>query len=376
MSNMTTLTTDHGVNFPPEVELLDKTMNKGSCGVANSVVSKLVKCWRQLNGAECNISFFSNLLSRNISTRDVHSFITKQAGLKKSSKDLDLPLSRKAMRFKLNDACSFASRQRRFLSRLKRELLIAMNNKVYSHRRLIKQIRVKMVAEKKLQEENDMKKFLRYASIQLQLNSDVKNTEFQVSASIAAFSEIKAFNPPKNIPKSSDPPLVYDSSIVLSQDEVNLLSKGPKFAVRQALTAENFRVELEKMVSKQKDNDPLLDETRSTKTGMKSSSFYGPNCFQESFYKSCIVSKDLFPAVSVAHCKSEQQQQQVSSSTNGKRDPEKSSDVAFVSTNGKRKLTVFDDRQDLHTEFEQKRSQLVFDFQNGTLDTSRLRATK
>ena len=158
---MTTLTTDHGEFLSPEVELLDKTTNQGSCGMAKSVVSKLVKCWRQLNSAECNVTFFSNLLNKNISTRDIHSFIMKQAGLRKVSKDLDLPLSRKAMRAKINDACSFASRQKRLLTKLKKDLLQEMHNKVYAHRRLLKRIREKMIAEKRLQVENDLKKVQR-----------------------------------------------------------------------------------------------------------------------------------------------------------------------------------------------------------------------
>ena len=84
-----------------------------------------------------------------------------------------------------------------------------------------------------------------------------------------------------------------DKSIILSQDEVNLLAKGPKFAVRQALTNENFRIELEKMVSKQNYNDPSLDEANSTKTGIRSSSINGPNFVQESVDKSCFNFKDF-----------------------------------------------------------------------------------
>ena len=47
-------------------------------------------------------------------------------------------------------------------------------------------------------------------------------------------------------------PIVYDRNIVLTQDEIALLSKGPKFAVRQKPDEESFKIELEKMVAKHK----------------------------------------------------------------------------------------------------------------------------
>ena len=84
---MLSLTTDLGISFP-EQNLLDKATNKSSCGKANTVVSKLVINWRQLNSAECNVSFFHNLLSKNISTRDIHSFVKKQADLPDDDKNV------------------------------------------------------------------------------------------------------------------------------------------------------------------------------------------------------------------------------------------------------------------------------------------------
>ena len=51
-------------------------------------------------------------------------------------------------------------------------------------------------------------------------------------------------------------PMVYDESIILSEDELSVLSKGPKFSVRQDLNEDDFKLELEKMICKQKFNDP------------------------------------------------------------------------------------------------------------------------
>ena len=159
-------------------------MNTDSCGKAKMVVSKLVKSWRQLNSAECNMTFFSNLLSKNICTRDIHSFILKQAGLRKSIKQLDIPLSKKAMKSKLSDACSFALKQRRMVGNLKRELLQAVGRKRYTHRRIIKQLRDKFSAEKKCQEEKDLEKVQRYLSIQSQMMKQTDENMHSIPASI------------------------------------------------------------------------------------------------------------------------------------------------------------------------------------------------
>ena len=99
---MTTQTTDQGNLSFPHSNVDDNAMMPLSDGKAKTVVSRLVKSWRQLIGAECNMVFFSKLLSKNISTRDIHSFIKTQAKLRKAYKGLDKPLSRHAMRSKLN----------------------------------------------------------------------------------------------------------------------------------------------------------------------------------------------------------------------------------------------------------------------------------
>ena len=251
---MTSLTTDLG-NLFPEENLLDKATNKSSCGKANTVVSKLVINWRQLNSAECNVSFFHNLLSKNISTRDIHSFVKKQAGLKKIHKNLDKPLTRRAMRSKLNDACAFINRQKRIVFNLKKELLTAVGMKRYLHRRMLKQIRTKLSQEKKVQLENDLKKVQRYESLQAQMDREIREQNFMIPASIQQFKEIKAFKTPQEVQNVQEPPVVYDPTIILSKDEENLLSKGPGFSVRQTVSCEDFKVELEKMVCKQKYGD-------------------------------------------------------------------------------------------------------------------------
>ena len=123
-------------------------MNIDSNGEVNLVVSELVKNWRKLISSECNIKFFTSLLNNNISTRDIHSFVQKQAELRKVHKKLDKPMTRCAMRSKLNDACAFSVRQRRLVDKIKKRLLNVIGNKRFKFRRIIKQVRAKLEVEK------------------------------------------------------------------------------------------------------------------------------------------------------------------------------------------------------------------------------------
>ena len=233
--------------------------------------------------AECNVEFFATLLRKNISTRDIHSFLLKQAKLRKVYKGLDKPLSRVATRSKLNDACSFIHRQRRLVNRLKLDVLKATGNRRYKQIKIIGQVKSLIRAEKTTQRENDKVKISRYEELQSEMNLQKSIDEFKIPASIAQFKEIKAFKPPTKPEIVQDLPMVYDNSIQLSEDELKILSKGPKFAVRERLLEENFKLELEKAVCKQKFNDPQVLELSPSLS--KESSFSG----QES-----IVSKEIF----------------------------------------------------------------------------------
>ena len=61
-------------------------------------------------------------------------------------------------------------------------------------------------------------------------------------------------------PEPSIGPFICDESIKLSPDELKILSRGPKFMVREELSSDEFDLEVEKMVAKQKFNDAFKSE--------------------------------------------------------------------------------------------------------------------
>ena len=226
------------------LNLTNLSMNYGSNTMVNTVVSKLVQKWRELTKVECSISLFASLLKKNIATRDIFHFVQKQANLRKAFKNLDVPLTKAAMRCKMNDACSLAHRTKRVVNRLKSDLLQATGNKRYLQRKIVKQVRA-LVTKEKLEQlrKNDIK-VSRYEKIQSKMAAEQSQQEFKIPASIDQYKDLKAFNVEQKLEFSPELPMVYDSSISLSQDELSILSKGPKFAVRQQLMEESFRVEV------------------------------------------------------------------------------------------------------------------------------------
>ena len=163
---MDTPTTDHGTFLDPKQNLSRHAMNYASNGKVNAVVKKLVMNWRSLIGSESNVQLFAKLLKKGISTRDVHSFASKQANLRKVCKDLDKPLTRIAMRSKLNDACAFNARQKRVVNKLKRDLLIATEHRRFKQRRILKQIKTKMNGERAVLKKSVCQKVKRYEELQ------------------------------------------------------------------------------------------------------------------------------------------------------------------------------------------------------------------
>ena len=316
-------------------------MNSDSDGKVKPVVSELVINWRKLNSTECNIKLFTSLLNKNISTRDIHFFVQKQADLRKVHKGLDKPMTRAAMRAKLNDACAFSVRQRRVVEKLKKKLFAATGNKRFKQRKIIKQVRLMLEKEKKTHLSRDEEKVKRYTLIQSQIDQDPQTKKLDLPASLKDFSTLKAFLPEVSQPQKIEPPKIYDESISLSNDERSLLAKGPKFAVRQKLLKESFKIELEKMVCKKKyrsDEPPDPDST-------------GPSRPSE-------VNHDL-PTTDL-----QTQNHPSGKSFNG-----------FVASNQSPEPIIGQTKYDLNQDWAERRSQLVFDFCEGSVDPGRLRAT-
>ena len=221
--------------------------SRSSYDKVKTVTGRLVDIWTKLINTESNIFLFSELIKHGISTNDVHSFLLSQAKLRKVNTNLDPPMSRSAMRAKLNDAAAYLVRLKQSLAKVKRDILKAVGNKCYMQRKIIRQVRFKIEDKRKILASRVNKKIKRYLDIQGKMKVD--SLSFTLPELIKEFDDLSVFA--ENGFENVDPNLL-DKNIVLSPAEIAVLSKGPKFAVRQEILEEDFKIDLEKMVFKHK----------------------------------------------------------------------------------------------------------------------------
>ena len=224
---------------------------------------KTVECrlrltYKKIAETEGNIYFFTTLKSLGLATHDVANFIRKQTIHKRTKNSPDLKVQRAAMQSKLSDAVAYVKRLRRQRDSLKGKLSRQYGGCKADCRRKLESL-VKQDGEvKSLEIMNAKAKIDHYKTrneIDKVLVSAPDGTENLLS-NVNVFTDDQ-----KNmVPMPPEPPFICHESIKLSENEVKILSRGPKFMVRDELDSESFDVELEKMVSKKKFNRKFVEE--------------------------------------------------------------------------------------------------------------------
>ena len=182
------------MDHPQNVDNVRRTLSCNSSeGKVKHVVGKLEDCWIKLAHSESNLFLFNELLKRNISTRDVFYFALKQAKIRKVYKKLDPPLSKTAMKSKLNDACAMTHKLKHKLNKVKDELLAATNNKRFRQKRIIKQVRLKIESLKESLKSKNLDKIARYESLQGRMADAQESMSFTLPESIERFADLKVF---------------------------------------------------------------------------------------------------------------------------------------------------------------------------------------
>ena len=92
-----------------------------------------------------------------------------------------------------------------------------------------------------------------------QLNRVVREAPSETSEYLAA---VNVFSPMQTSmeQEASTLPFICDPSIQLDENELKLLARGPKYMVRDDLSADDFEIELEKMIAKKKLNSAFNEE--------------------------------------------------------------------------------------------------------------------
>ena len=154
------------------------------------------------------------------------------------------------MRSKLSDALVYAKRLRRLRDGLKKKLSKEYGENRTALRRCLEAL-YSYYKTKKAEEMSDARNKIDHLLEKEQLNNVIREAPGETSELLSGLS---IFSPSQNELKPEPPtkPFVCDKSIELSPNELKLLARGPKYMVRDELSAEDFEVELEKMIAKKK----------------------------------------------------------------------------------------------------------------------------
>ena len=215
-----------------------------------SVERQLGRVCRKLNVEEVNIGLFRRMIRTGVATNDVRSFTEKQQKLKSSKVKSNGVLLKTAMRLKLNDACSTADKLRREKKRLRESLQKEVG---YSRSKAKRTVRKIMNRANNCRYQQKLKTRKKYevcksrcvTSREEEENSLLPDDVWEYVKDIDVFKkDVK--------PEKPADPMVCSQQIKLSRCERAFLMKGPKFMVRDELDTNEFLVDLQKMIIKEK----------------------------------------------------------------------------------------------------------------------------
>ena len=215
--------------------------------------------------AEARQWLFKKMLKGNIATRDVFAFLEGQAVHRREIKTIDTATLRVAMKAKLADTEKCLKQLHKQAGDIKKEILGEVDNKRFKLRRITRYLK----KEPNKMKENLLMKYekkLRH----LRETQKERNTGEQVSCKTHAphplrnYSNLKIFLQSELFPKKEESlgPFICDPTLKLNNNEKKILSKQPKFSVRQKVSDIDMLAELEKALSKHRINETMKEREK------------------------------------------------------------------------------------------------------------------
>ena len=223
-----------------------------------TVEGRLWESFGDLAVTEANIHFMSTLHSMGLATNDVKNFVRKQQKHKRVDGTIDYKVMKSAMKSKLIDAYALAKRLRQQKNIFKTRL----SRKYRGDKTKCKHICDNMVMRYRSLKKSELlkaKKRIQFVKEKHELEKSIR-TAPEYSENI--LSGVNIFMDPSIPPESPLEPFVCDNSIKLDANERKILSRGPKFMIREELSSEDFDIEIEKMIAK-KNIDAAFNEPSS-----------------------------------------------------------------------------------------------------------------
>ena len=227
----------------------------------------------RITNTEARIWLFKRMLERGIATRDVQSFIENQAELRKEFKIVDESTLKVSMKAKLKDASLSLKTLRKKAQEIRKLLLLECDNKRHKLRRITKTLKNDSSKLKDNLINKYQKKIEHLARKQnygkLQWPKPLIKTN--PHSRLYRYKDLTIFKPSSEFPKpmKSVGPFICDKKIKLSGDEVRILSKQPKFSVRENMNEIEMLAEAERMLAKHRMNESTYRKKREKEENLK-----------------------------------------------------------------------------------------------------------
>ena len=235
-------------------------------GKLNAVVMKIEE-------AEARLQLFFRLKAKNMCTKDVFQAAKSQLRSRRVLTQIDKKAMKRDMNLKIRDAKIHLLRLREDKKRIRQQLLRSVGGKRFKLREITKRLNSEAKIYRQSLDKSYSDKIKHYEKNQIGITQTQKKDTLLSADKLIGTSAERYSNILSDIdnmkPEKPALPMICSPDIILSDCELALLSKGPKFSVRSDLDSEQFEVELESMISKKKYRAADEADINETSTDLK-----------------------------------------------------------------------------------------------------------
>ena len=224
--------------------------NTKKCESPEMVEEQLSVVCHKLKETEVKIDMISRMVRNNVATNDVRNFVRKQSKMKRSSSNMNLKLSRIAMKSKLSDLCATANRLRRRKRELREKLRKVFFYPKSRTRQVVKNL-MNEISNQTIHYERKMTEKYRNCELKMRTELNRDNIDGLPPEVKELISGVNVFKE-KLVPEEVVDPMVCDSRIELNENELAFLKRGPSFMMRQPVSEIDFKTDIGKMIVKQR----------------------------------------------------------------------------------------------------------------------------
>ena len=226
---------------------------------------------------EARLWLFRKMLEKGLATRDIQAFVSNQAELRREFRQIDMDTIKVAMKAKHKDTAQHIKTLKVETGELRTKILEGFGDRKYKLKKMCKQMKSMYYKLKENIIAKYKTKIEHLTKIQREKDRDLnerKKMKIQTTTpnSLRHYESLTIFKPSNQFPRPKPRvgPYICDPKIKHTPEELIILSKQPKFSVREEIRDLGMLQETERMLIKHGINE----ETRENKERDKKEGIY------------------------------------------------------------------------------------------------------